>query len=141
MVLFCYQNAKLGEHIVKTMYSWKGDGSFMEKISVIIGERIRIFRKRAGLSQEKLAELADVHNTYIGQLERGDKNASLETIETITRALGISFETLFEEIIPETHPSESHGLMLDYYNKVNELPENEQLIIYQIIDTALKLKC
>lgn len=119
---------------------YKGDGQIMSNISKIIGERIRIYRKRAGLSQEKLAELAGVHNTYIGQLERGEKNASIETIEKITRALGISFETLFEKIIPgDTAPS-GHTLMLNYYNKVNELPENEQLLIYNIIDAALKLK-
>ena len=46
----------------------------MEDISKIIGRRIRGFRKQKKLSQEALAEKCDLHPTYIGQLERGEKS-------------------------------------------------------------------
>lgn len=49
----------------------------MSDIAKIIGQRIRNYRTQKGLSQEKLAELAGCHPTYIGQLERGEKNATL----------------------------------------------------------------
>ena len=45
----------------------------MSDIAKIIGQRIRNYRTQKGLSQEKLAELAGCHPTYIGQLERGEK--------------------------------------------------------------------
>ena len=53
----------------------------MSEIAKSVGQRIRNYRVKLELSQEKLAELSGVHPTYIGQLERGEKNATLESIE------------------------------------------------------------
>lgn len=52
----------------------------MSEIAKIIGQRVRNYRIDKGLSQEKLAELSGCHPTYIGQVERGEKNATLESI-------------------------------------------------------------
>ena len=52
-------------------------------IAKIIGDRIRAYRNQKGWSQEYLAEKAEVHHTYIGQLERGEKNATIESISKI----------------------------------------------------------
>ena len=62
----------------------------MSDIAKIIGQRIRNYRTQKGLSQEKLAELAGCHPTYIGQLERGEKNATLGSVEKIASAMDIS---------------------------------------------------
>ncbi len=70
----------------------------MGNLPKIIGERIRNYRKERGLSQEELAYMANLHTSYIGQLERGEKNATLESIEKVTNALGISLEQLFRSI-------------------------------------------
>lgn len=71
-------------------------GDYMaSEIAKIVGERIRIHRKEQNISQEELAFRAGLHPTYIGQVERGEKNATLESIEKIILALSISFETLF----------------------------------------------
>ena len=70
----------------------------MSNIAKVVGQRIRNYRTQKGLSQDKLAELSGFHPTYIGQLERGEKNATLESIEKITSALQISLSTLFERI-------------------------------------------
>jgi transcriptional regulator with XRE-family HTH domain len=53
----------------------------MESIAKAVGQRIRNYRTNLGLSQEKLAELAGCHPTYIGQVERGEKNATLESVQ------------------------------------------------------------
>ena len=70
----------------------------MSEIAKIIGQRIRNYRVEKGLSQEKLAEISGCQPTYIGQIERGEKNATLESIEKITSAMGISLSKLFEKI-------------------------------------------
>lgn len=55
----------------------------------LLGENIRIIRKAAGFSQEVLAEKADLHHNYIGELERGEKAASIDTLLKIAKALGV----------------------------------------------------
>ena len=58
----------------------------------MIGDRIRDFRKRKGLSQEALRRKAKMHFTYIGSLERGEKNASVESLNRIAKGLDIRTE-------------------------------------------------
>lgn len=52
----------------------------MSEIAKIIGQRVRNYRNEEGLSQEKLTELSGCHLAYIGQVERGEKNETLESI-------------------------------------------------------------
>ena len=70
----------------------------MSEIAKFIGQRIRNYRTQQNLSQEKLAEMAGCHPTYIGQLERGEKNATLESVEKIASALNIPLSRLFEKL-------------------------------------------
>lgn len=67
------------------------------EISIRFGEKVRELRTLKKLSQEKLAELADVHRTYIGMVERAEKNITLVNIEKIAKALGVSVSKMFEE--------------------------------------------
>jgi transcriptional regulator with XRE-family HTH domain len=57
---------------------------------VILGQAVRKTRKRLALSQEQLAERAELHWTYIGGIERGERNVSLLNIVKIAHALEIS---------------------------------------------------
>lgn len=70
----------------------------MSEISKFIGQRIRNYRTQKNLSQEKLAEYSGCHPTYIGQVERGEKNATLESIEKIASALNVPLSQLFEKL-------------------------------------------
>ena len=70
----------------------------MKDLAKTVGQRIRGYRTQLGLSQEKLAELSGCHPTYIGQLERGEKNATLESIDKIATSLNVSLSKLFENL-------------------------------------------
>ncbi len=70
----------------------------MNNLAKLIGQRLRNYRTQQNLSQEKLAEMSGCHPTYIGQLERGEKNATIESIEKIASALKIPLSQLFEKI-------------------------------------------
>ena len=68
----------------------------MKNIKKIIGRRIARERKNKKISQEKLAELADLHRNYIGAVERGEMNTGVENIYKIALALDIKMEILFK---------------------------------------------
>ncbi len=65
-----------------------------KKILTQFGKRVREERLKKGISQEKLGELAKVHRTYIGMIERAEKNITLTNMEKIAKALGVSIGKL-----------------------------------------------
>lgn len=103
----------------------------MSQIAKTIGQRIRNYRNMKGYSQEKLAELSGCHPTYIGQLERGEKNATLESIEKISIALEIPLSTLFEKI--ENYNGSCDNIPLECYEFLSSKSKNEQKYLYQIL--------
>ena len=103
----------------------------MSEIAKIVGQRIRSYRTTLGYSQEKLAELAGCHPSYIGQLERGEKNASLESIARIASALDISLSELFEKIDGKAIATDSIPLIC--YEMLLSKSEAEQRLIHQIL--------
>jgi transcriptional regulator with XRE-family HTH domain len=67
-------------------------------IKLKVGLRIRELRLKEGLSQEKLAELAQLHRTYISSLELGQRNISLVNIERLANALDCDLKDLFSNL-------------------------------------------
>ena len=64
----------------------------------IIGEAVRKYRKQAGLTQERLAEKAELHPVYVGELERGEESASVEALIRIAKALNIKLRDIVEDV-------------------------------------------
>jgi transcriptional regulator with XRE-family HTH domain len=67
----------------------------MEDIRIRFGTRVRQLRNDRGWSQEAFADRAGLHRTYIGSVERGEQNISLENIEKLAATLGVSLAKLF----------------------------------------------
>lgn len=65
------------------------------------GQNVRRIRMMRGLSQEELADKAGLHRTYIGSIERGERNVSLNNIVVIAQALHTSLAELFGGIIAD----------------------------------------
>jgi CheY-like chemotaxis protein/DNA-binding XRE family transcriptional regulator len=92
------------------------------------GATVRGWRNHLGISQEKLAERADLHRTYISDVERGARNVSLESIERLARALEISVSALFP--LPEADdlkkhlPGNGHGRHLISILLVEDNPDD-----------------
>lgn len=110
----------------------------MNDIAKAVGMRIRSYRTNLGLSQEKLAELAGCHPTYIGQLERGEKNATLESIAKIASSLKVSLSTLFENI--GDFNSEDHSIPLKCYEFLLTKTTEEQEQLFKILLETDKYK-
>jgi len=65
-------------------------------IALLFGQRLRELRKEQGLSQEQLAFRAGLHRTYVGGIERGERNVTLKNIQRLAHALGVDISVLFE---------------------------------------------
>lgn len=109
----------------------------MSGIAKLIGQRIRNYRTQQGLSQEKLAELSGCHPTYIGQIERGEKNATIESIEKISNALDVPLSKLFEKLGGQ---SETRDIPLECYNFLSAKTKSEQEHIFRILMEMDKYK-
>ena len=62
------------------------------------GRALKRWRYKVGISQEELAWRASLHRTYVSDIERGERNPSLESIEKLAKALNLSFSTLFQPL-------------------------------------------
>jgi len=87
------------------------------------GKTIRLFRKKRGITQEKLGELSGLHTNYIGGMERGERNPSLETINKITRALDLSLSDTFAGI---DGPEQARETPLPYSADIS--PEDSEFL-------------
>lgn len=68
-----------------------------KQIVIKFGQRVRKERIKQGLSQEELAIRAGVHRTYIGMIERAEKNITLENIEKLCKALNLRIQDIFSD--------------------------------------------
>ena len=62
-----------------------------------LGLKIKELRKAKGLSQERLANLAEIDRTYLPTIEKGERNVSIEVVEKLAKALDIKIKDLFDE--------------------------------------------
>lgn len=69
----------------------------MADIQALFGQRVRELRKARGFSQEELAHRAGMHYTYLGGIERGERNPALLNISRLAKALGVSLADLFPD--------------------------------------------
>lgn len=71
----------------------------MDAVTIKLGKRIRELREERGISQEKLALLAELDRTYISSVERGRRNISIINIEKITTSLNCDLASFFDSDI------------------------------------------
>jgi transcriptional regulator with XRE-family HTH domain len=69
----------------------------MPDIVSIFARNLRSLRTEAGLSQEELADLAGLHRTYVGSVERGERNISLRNVEKLAKVLKVDPSELLRE--------------------------------------------
>lgn len=109
----------------------------MSEIATIVGQRLRLRRQELGYSQELTAEKAGLHPTYIGQVERGEKNATIESIEKICIALNFPLEVLFNKIISTDY---ENNTAQKCYDLIVKQPSKEQQSLYILIEDIIKFK-
>lgn len=103
-----------------------------------LGLRIRSYRKKMKLSQEALADRCSLHPTYIGQLERGEKNATIESLYHITQGLGISLSELVSGL-GEFAPESADASISNLSAKIRLLSSAQQRLLVSIVSDIITL--
>ena len=109
----------------------------MSEIATIVGQRLRVRRQQLGYSQELTSEKAGLHPTYIGQVERGEKNATIESIEKICIALDLPLEDLFNKIITTNSKCKTAQKC---YDLIISQPMKDQESLYILLEDIVKYK-
>lgn len=99
----------------------------------VVGERIRSLRNAKGWSQEELAHRAGISASHMGRLERGERGATVHSLEKVTRALGITFVDLFR-FLNEDAPEKDSTVIYEIVQNLNNRSPKEQKIILNLIN-------
>ena len=107
----------------------------MSDIYVMVGQRIRFYRKFIDLTQEQLGERTGIDQSYLGRIERGEINVTLETLDKLAKALGIDAAKLLSISPEKEQPKEA---IIAQINALFESLEEQELermhtIVQQII--------
>ncbi|MED4130740.1 helix-turn-helix transcriptional regulator [Shouchella miscanthi] len=98
----------------------------MSDLRVLIGQRIRTIRKEQGLTQHALAELANLDDAYLGGIERGERNFTIDTIEKIVIGLKIAPSELFSAM-PDSNASHLRTDAINQIIGITSLLKDEQI--------------
>ena len=103
----------------------------MQKIRIELGKRIRELRKMRGWSQEKLGEMANLHPTYVGGIERGERNVAFENLVHIASAFGLSLSQFFD--YQKGSQSRRDAVKADLISSLQKRNESELKLIADVI--------
>lgn len=106
------------------------------KISIEVGNRIKYFRRLRTVSQEELALQANLNPAYFGQVERGEKCPTIDTLCKIAGALGVSPAQLLQTVDQLNCPSAYSGRVTEMLSRVPEAKLDQVLRIMEDV-TAL----
>lgn len=108
----------------------------MSDIAVLLGEKIRALRQSRGLSQEKLAFKAGLNTSFLGQVERGQKSPTIETLYKISSALDARLDELFQfdyATVIETELSYADKISFELRGRTEE----EKKAVYEFVKQIL----
>lgn len=105
----------------------------------IVGSQVRLHRKAQGLSQERLAELAELHHTYICNIERGKVSASAYSFYKIAQALGIKFVDLLG-LVDLGYDSDFENDWVDIMGKIRQMDDVQRSLYLGAIQGLLPKK-
>lgn len=111
----------------------------VNNVVILVGERIRALRQLRDLSQEKLAFKAGMNISYIGQIERGEKSATIVSLEKIATALDVGLEEIFRfdnDIVDKEDSSFIEKIAYELKGRTEE----EQKDIYKFVKELLAFK-
>lgn len=112
----------------------------MSDISRLIGENIRSLRRTKGLSQEQLALRAEINASYMGQVERGEKNPTIDVLNKISQALQTPLEQIINFKASHQEHDENNGYADKIAHQLHGLSAKEQEAVYKFVKQLVQFK-
>jgi len=109
-----------------------------KNLLIKLGERIRSLRKARNLSQEELAEKANLHFTYVGRIERGEANFSIGVLYRIAAALGVNIDNFFSFLAADKPLTQKDFLIFEIVHLIEDEKEEDIEAIEEFVKGALK---
>lgn len=106
----------------------------MPEAKVRLGRRIRNLRRLRDLTQEELAEKASLSGKYLGEIERGVANATIDTIENLAEALEVELPDLFEI----SHEDDRRRILKEISNLLDKADDNSVKLVFRVIKALLQ---
>jgi transcriptional regulator with XRE-family HTH domain len=104
----------------------------MPELRNYIGTRIRAIRNAKGLTQQNLADASGLDYRYIGALERGERNFSMDTLEKVVLALNVTLKDL--ALVHETEKDSLRQETIDEFAAMTENLTDEQISVLRIVN-------
>jgi len=96
-----------------------------------LGKRIRAERRKQDLTQEKLAEMADISESFMGHIERGGRTLSIETLAKLANALKLNIEY----ILSGEYSYQPNMLPQEVFDALNKMSSNQRKVFLDIMKT------
>lgn len=112
----------------------------MQNIGISLGQEIKKYRQRLGISQEELSFRAGINTAHLGQIERAEKNPTIETVSRIAEALGITLSQLFSFSVNNKLSNDNFSTIDTIISYLNTMTDEEQKDILKIIKVIRKFK-
>jgi len=105
----------------------------MSNIHEILGKRIQSFRKKKGLTQLQLAEMANLSLKHLGEIERGRGNPTLESLHNLSVSLGVSLKELFDVETDKLTAEEAENLAVKIIQASSSRDKSKIIRILKIL--------
>lgn len=103
----------------------------------LLGKRIKLERQKNNLTQEQLAEKVDISSSYMGQIERGERNVTIDNLIRIANVLNVSIDYLLQDsLIPKNYSTQKNidDLILNRNQSEQDLALNMLTLLFSHID-------
>ena len=106
----------------------------MEDTKILLGKRVRSLRRQKDYSQEQFAEKAEISGKYIGEIERGQANISMDVLDSIAKALDLNVS----ELLDFEHESDREELISKLTKLLNDADDQSLRSIFRVVNAILK---
>ncbi len=104
---------------------------------MVLGEKIKVLRKKKGLSQQQMADMLEIHLTHLNRLENGHSQPSIDVVKKLSTLFEVTTDYLINNEIESFDVTIEHKNLAEKIRLIDKLEEKDREALIQVIDTML----